>query len=218
MTYDLLAPATGYSHGVIHRLFHILASLGGFGLLTLSFLDSSPLFIPFGNDFLMIVMTANKHSLLVYYALMATAGSALGCLTVDALSRKGGEEGLERAVPPKRLNYIKKRIKKNAAWALAVASLMPPPFPFTGFVAGAAALQYPRKRLLLIVSFSRLVRFLIEGALGIFFGPRLLGVIRSPAVAYIVVAIVVVSIAGSALVILKWIKGSKVSTAAHHPH
>ena len=105
MTYGLLAPAASYPHSVIDRLFHILANLGGFGLLILSFLDSSPLFIPFGNDLLMIALTASRHQLLVYSALMVTAGSTVGCLVVDVLSRKGGEEGLERAVPRRRLNY-----------------------------------------------------------------------------------------------------------------
>ena len=40
-------------------------------------------------------------------------------------------------------------MRDNAGQALAIASLVPPPFPFTAFVMAAAALQYPRKRLLL---------------------------------------------------------------------
>src|SRR5215472_12710073 len=174
MIFTLPARVASHPQTFIPHLFYALVHLGGFGLLALSFLDSSPLFLPLGNDLLLVVLTASKHSLFVYYALMATAGSVLGCLTVDALSRRGGEKGLERIVPPRRLNYIKSRIKKNAAWALAIASLVPPPFPFTGFVAAAAASQYPRRRLVLVVFLSRLARFLIEGTLGIFFGRRLL--------------------------------------------
>ena len=198
----------------VRHVFHILAHLGGFGLLILSFVDSTPLYVPFGSDLLMVVLTANKHGLIVYYALMAAAGSTLGCLTVDAPSRKGGEKGLEKAVSPKRLNYVKKRVKKSAAWALALASLLPPPFPFTGIVAGAAALQYPRKRLLIVVFFSRLARFLIVGTLGIFFGRGVLRLVQSPVVIYVVVGLTVISISGSAFAIVNLVRRSRVATAS----
>lgn len=211
MPYGLRRALASRPPGAIHYLFHLLAHMGGFGLLTLSFVDSSPLFLPFGNDLLMIAMTANRHSLCVYYALMAAAGSVLGSLTVDAISRKGGEKGLEKIVHPRQLNYITKRIRKDAAWALAIASLAPPPFPFTGFVAGAAALQYPRKRLLLVVGGGRFARFIVEGALGIFFGRGLLRLARSPLVVYPVVALVVISVAASALAIVGLIRHARAS-------
>lgn len=211
MIFTLPARVASRPQTLIHHLFYMLFHLGGFGLLALSFLDSSPLFMPLGNDLLLVALTASKHSLFVYYALMATAGSVLGCLTVDALSRKGGEKGLERILSPKRLNYIKRRIKKNAAWALVIASLVPPPFPFTGFVAAAAAFQYPRRRLVLVVFLSRLARFLIEGALGIIFGRRLLRLAYSPVVIYPVAALIVVSIALSAIAILRWARPGKTS-------
>ncbi len=214
LTESLPSRVTRHSQSIVHHLFHVLAHLGGFGLLILSFVDSSPVFIPFGNDLLMIAMAARRHDLVVYYALMSAVGSVLGCLTVDALSRKGGEKGLERHLSRKRLDYVKKRIKKNAAWALVIASLLPPPFPFTGFVAGAAALQYPRNRLLSAVFVSRFARFLIEGALGIFIGRRIFGLVRSPVVIYSVVALIVISIAGTALVIVSWVKRSGMVGAA----
>jgi len=194
---------------VVRHIFHVLAHLGGFGLLILSFVDSTPLYVPFGNDLLMVVLTANRHGLIAYYALMAAAGSALGCLTVDAPSRKGGEKGLEKALSARRLNYVKKRVKKSAAWALALGCVLPPPFPFTGIVAGAAALQYPRKRLVVVVFFSRLARFLIVGTLGIFFGRGVLRLVRSPVVIYVVVGLMVVSIAGSAFAIVNLIRRSR---------
>jgi len=75
----------------------------------------------------------------------------------------GGEKGLERTLGHKRTEYVKKRVKKSAGWALALASLMPPPFPFSPFVAGAAAFQYPRKKLLSVIAASRFVRFSIDG-------------------------------------------------------
>jgi membrane protein YqaA with SNARE-associated domain len=186
------------SHGLVHHLYVLLAHLGGFGLLILSLLDSSPLSVPLGNDLLMIAMTANRHSRFVYYAAMATLGSVLGCLTVDMLSRKNGEKGFEKTVGRRRFEYIKRRVKNNALWTLAVAALLPPPFPFTAVVAGTAAFQYPRRKVLLILSFSRFARFVIEGALAIFFGRRLLRLVRSPIMEYLVAVLIVFSIAASA--------------------
>ena len=185
---------------VIRHLVRTFARFGGPGVLALSALDSSPLFIPFGNDLLFIALAARKHEMMVYYALMAAIGSVLGCLVDDALSRKGGEKGLEKRLSAKRFASIKKYTKKSAAWALGVACLMPPPFPFTAFVAGAAALQYPRKKLLLVVGAARLGRFLIEGLFAIYVGRRLvLRFVGSPSIGYVVAGLVVVSFAGSIL-------------------
>ena len=185
---------------IIREVVRTFAHFGGPGVLALSALDSSPLFIPFGNDLLFIAMASRKREMMVYYALMATIGSVLGCLADDAISRKGGEKGLEKRLSPRRFASIKKYTKKGAAWALGVACLMPPPFPFTAFVAGAAALQYPRKKLLLVVSLTRLARFLIEGLLAIYVGRRLvLRFVRSPAIGYVVAGLIIVSITGSVL-------------------
>jgi hypothetical protein len=108
-------------------------------------------------------------------------------------------------------------VKKSAGWALAVASLMPPPFPFTPFVAAAAALQYPRKKLLTVIAVARFARFSIDGALAVVFGTRILRWAQSPTFIYGVVALVVISIAASAISIVSWIRRSrKISGDAQH--
>jgi membrane protein YqaA with SNARE-associated domain len=195
--------------GVARHLFTVFRHMGGFGLLTLGILDSSILFLPFGNDLLMIALTASKHGMLPFYASMATAGSLLGCLFTDVIGRKGGEQGLEKRVPRKRLEYVKKKVKRSAGWALALASLLPPPFPFTPFVIAASALQYPRRKLLTIIAVSRFSRFTIDGLLAILFGKRILRLAESPVLYYAITALVVVSIVGSVLSVISWVKGSK---------
>jgi membrane protein YqaA with SNARE-associated domain len=186
-----------------------LYALGGIGLLIMGVLDSSFLFMPLGNDLLVIALTARHEARMPYYAAMATAGSVLGVLLIDIISRKGGEKGLEGRVPEHRLEYLKQRIRRRAGWAISFAALMPPPFPFTPFIVVAAALQYPRRRLLAVVAASRLVRFSVAGALAIVFGRRILQMAESPALQYGVVALVLVSVAGSAFSIYSWIKRSK---------
>jgi len=201
---------------IAEHLFLIFAHLGGLGLLLLGVLDSSfLLFVPFGNDVLVIAMSARKHHLMLYYASMAAAGSLLGCALTDALARKGGEKGLENHMPGKRLDYVKKQVKKNAAWALAFAALMPPPFPFTGFVAAAAALQYPRRKLLATVGAGRLARFSIEGTLAIMMGRRLLRLARTRTFEDAVVLLMALSIVGSMVSVYAWVKRSRTSRGRH---
>jgi len=182
-------------------------------LLTLSFIDSSPLFFPFGNDIFMIAITARHHRLLVYFAAMAAAGSVLGTLTVDMLSREGGEKAFEKTVSPNRFNYIKNRVTKRAEWALILAALMPPPFPYTGFVAGAAAFQYPRKKLLTVVFFTRFARFLIDGVLAIVFGRRILQLAQSRVFDVGMIVLMVLCVGVSIFAIVELVKNSRRATA-----
>ena len=190
----------------VRHLYLIIFHLGGFGLIVVGILDSSFLVMPLGNDLLVVAMTARKHALLPYYASMAAAGSVLGCVLLDYVSRAGGEKGLEKHVPRRRLEYVRKRVKKNAAWALAFASLMPPPFPFTPFVAAAAALEYPRKKMLTVIGFSRLARFSIEGVLAIIIGERILRLARARSFEYVIAGLIFLSIGASVFSVYSWFK------------
>jgi hypothetical protein len=58
---------------IIRHLARTFAHLGGPGVLALSALDSSPLFIPFGNDLLFIAISAGRHQMMLYYALMGSS-------------------------------------------------------------------------------------------------------------------------------------------------
>jgi len=182
----------------ILQLAAFFSSLGGFGLLFLGILDSSFLFLPLGVDLLMVALTAAHHERMLYYAAMTAAGSLIGCFTTDWVSRKGGEAGLEGRISPRRLKYIQRRVEKSAAVALAFSSMAPPGFPFTPVVIVAAALQYPRIRLLTIVACFRFLRFAVEGLLAIRFGPRILKVAELPVVQGTIFAVVAISVLGSA--------------------
>ena len=196
------------------ELFVFFVHLGGLGQLILGVLDSSFLFMPLGNDLLMVVLSVRNHGSMIYYAAMATIGSVLGCLVTDLLVRKHGEDGLKKYMSGRRLGYVKKKVTGSAAWALTMASLMPPPFPFTPFVAAAAALQYPRKKLLTVIAVTRMIRFTATGFLAILFGHRILQWGRSPYVQYGVIALIVICVVGSVISVVGWIKRSKSKIAA----
>ena len=184
---------------------------GGIGLLVLGILDSSFLFAPLGNDLLVVAMSARYHSVerMIYYAAMSTAGSVLGCLLVDVVMRTAGEKGLERHLPKARLNYVKQKVQRNAAWALILASIAPPPFPFTPFIMAAAALQYPRERMMAVVGAARMVRFTLLGVLALRFGRRILLWADNAVVQDILVGLIVVCTVGSVVSVIGWIKRSR---------
>jgi membrane protein YqaA with SNARE-associated domain len=184
---------------------------GGFGLLVLGILDSSFLFAPLGNDLLVVAMTARHRSipLMLYYAAMSTVGSVLGCLLVDLVFRKAGEKGLEKHLSRRRLEYVKRKVTGNAAWALVIASIAPPPFPFTPFVMAAAALQYPRRRMLGVTAASRMVRFTVLGTLSLLYGKRILKWAESDVIQWMLIGLVVVCVAGSIASVAGWIRRSR---------
>jgi membrane protein YqaA with SNARE-associated domain len=197
-------------------LFAFVVKLGGPGLLLLGILDSSFLFAPWGNDLLVVAMTVRQPHVatMLYYAAMSTIGSVLGCLLIDVTLRPLGAKGLEKHLPARRLKRVESKVRENAGQALAIASLVPPPFPFTAFVMAAAAMQYSRKRLLLVVGASRLVRFTIVGFLALRFGERILRWLKNPIVQGFLIGLIIFCIAGSVVSVYGWIRRSKKSPAA----
>lgn len=196
-------------HEIVSNILSFASRLGGPGLFALSLLDASFMFIPFGPDLLLVAMVGREHMMAPIYALLATVGSVAGCAIIDTLSRKEGEKGLERLLSRRQVRSVTKRVKKSAPWALSIASVMPPPFPFTPIIIAASALQYPRKKLLTIVGIARLARYSIEALLGIYFGRELVEISRSKGVELIIVCLIAVSLAGSIVTSFKWIRKRK---------
>jgi membrane protein YqaA with SNARE-associated domain len=188
---------------IIHTIARALFHAGGLGLLTLGVFDSSPLVLPFGNDLLVLALSARYHQRVLYYVAMATAGSLIGCFMTDWISRKS-ESGQKKFVSGKQLDYIRKQVEKRAGWTLVAASLMPPPFPFTAFVAAAAAFRYPRIKLLSFVGVGRFLRFGIEGALAIHYGRWIIKQAASPLLEHVMIALIVISISASAFSLYRW--------------
>ncbi len=156
-----------------------------------------------GNDLLVLALCARYHDRVLYYVVMATAGSLIGCFVTDWISRKS-ERGQKKYVSRRHLDYIRLLVEKHAGWALVVASIMPPPFPFTAIVAAAAAFRYPRNKLLGAVGIGRFVRFSIEAALAVHYGRWIIRQVEAPWLDHLMIALVVISIAGSAFAVYEW--------------
>jgi membrane protein YqaA with SNARE-associated domain len=194
--------------GWILRFFR---RLGLFGLFLLSALDSSFLVLPFGNDLLLIALvSSNRNSLIwIAYAVVSAIGSVVGVFVVDLIMRKAGEKGLERFVSERRVEKLKAKLENKAGITVFIATLIPPPFPFTPAVMTASALQTPRGTLLAAVFFGRLIRFGAEAVLALYFGRQVIAFINSDVVSYIVYGLMGIAAVLSTLSILKWVRRNR---------
>ena len=200
-------------HAFFRQMFLHLVQMGALGPLLLGILDSSFLFVPFGNDFLLVVLTSRDRDHLPLYVLSASLGSTLGVLLLDLVCRKGGQEGLKRMMRGRRFEYLKAKMAKQSTLALAVACVAPPPFPFTLVVAAASAFQYPRSRLLAVVFISRVARFTLLGLLALWLGRHILRIIRSEEFTWFMVGFSVFCLVGSAIQVFRWVQRSRLATA-----
>ena len=194
--------------GWILRFFR---RLGIFGLLLLSALDSSFLVLPFGNDLLLVALVSSNRNSLVWiaYVLVSAIGSVIGVFVVDLIMRKAGEKGLERFVSQRRIERLKSKLENKAGITVFIATLIPPPFPFTPAVMTASALQTPRGKLLSAVFFGRLLRFGVEAVLALYFGRQVIAFINSDVVSYIVYGMIGIGVVLSTLSLLKWLHRNK---------
>jgi uncharacterized membrane protein YdjX (TVP38/TMEM64 family) len=159
---------------------------------------------------MVVAMTSRHHRLgeMLYYSAMSAVGSVLGCLLVDVIFRRAGEKGLEKHLSPNRLAYVRKKVEQDAGWALALASIAPPPFPFTPFIMAAAALQYPRHRMVWVVGAARMFRFTVLGILAYFLGRRILRWFANSVVQDFLIGITILAVVGSVVSVYGWIKRS----------
>lgn len=189
-------------------IWRFFRRLGIFGLFLMGVLDSSFLILPFGNDLLLIAFISSDREgpMWIAYVLVSAIGSVLGVLIIDLLMRKAGEKGLERFVSQRRIEELKSKIQNKAGITIFLATLIPPPFPFTPAVMTASALQIPRKKLLGAVFLGRLVRFTVEGVLALYFGRKLISYINSDVLAYFVYGLIVIAIVASTWSLVRWLK------------
>jgi len=192
-------------------ILRVFRRMGVFGLFLLSALDSSFLVLPFGNDLLLIALVSSNRDSLVWiaYVIVSAIGSVVGVFVVDLIMRKAGEKGLERFVSERKVEKLKSKLENKAGITVFIATLIPPPFPFTPAVMTASALQTPRGKLLSAVFFGRLLRFGAEAVLALYFGRQVIAFINSDVVSYVVYGIIAIGVVLSTLSVLKWVKRNK---------
>jgi len=151
------------------RLGQFLALYGGWGLLGISFLDSSVVPLPGLNDLLLLHLSGQHPERAIFYGLGATTGSVLGCYVMFGLAR-GGARFLWRGQRSASLARAHQWLEKNEFATLLVASLLPPPAPFKAFLLAAGALRVNAWRFGLALIVGRSLRFGTEAFLGARYG------------------------------------------------
>ena len=193
----------------LRLLLHIIFRLNYLGPFVMGVMDSSFLLLPLGNDLVVISLVVRHHNGYLWYVLAAVCGAVTGTLLLDLVARRIGETGVQRVTGKRRFEYLKRKIGEKGGFAVAVACLSPPPFPYTAVVATVCALGYPRKKLLAIVAGARAVRFLILGALAIRYGRMILRIANSAPFRWTMFFFVGVCVVGSVFSLLTWFKKGK---------
>jgi membrane protein DedA with SNARE-associated domain len=182
------------------------------GVFILAALDSTLFFsLPFGIDFVVIIVAARLQALAWLVPVLATAGSVAGAALTFWMGAKIGEKGLDRYVPSKRLDRIRAKIRDSGAVALAVLDLIPPPFPFTPFVLAAGALDVRARLFFATLVACRMIRFGGETILAARYGRSSVRWLDSDIFHDIVTVSIVIAMALTALSIVRLVRSAKTS-------
>jgi membrane protein YqaA with SNARE-associated domain len=184
--------------GFVTWLQGFAAAIGGPGLFIIAFIDSSFLPLPEINDLLVISAVMQHPYRLVYYALMATAGSLAGCLAVYAVGRRGGEALVRSRFSSGRVASSMQLFQRYGVLAILVPSLLPPPAPFKIFVLLAGVSRVPVWKFSLALAIGRGARFLAIGLLAARYGQQTVDFLHAHqrTAGYIVVGLVAAGAAG----------------------
>src|SRR5690349_21635242 len=184
------------------------------GAFILGALDSSLFFfVPFGNDAVVVYLSARNKSLFWLYPLLVTAGSVVGAAVTYLIGAKIGDKGLAKFVPERRLERLRKRVNEIGALALGLSAALPPPFPLTAFVLTSGALKVGLARFLAVFAAARVIRFGIEALLARRYGTAVLRMLDSPTVKTIVFVLVIASILGTVITIAQLWRSTRRSPA-----
>ena len=149
----------------IAKLGQILALYGGWGLLGISFLDSSFVPLPGLNDLVLIHLSAQNPARAAFYASASTLGSVAGSYVMYFLAR-GGAKLLEKRQASPVVQRARAWLERNDFASLLVASLLPPPSPYKFFLLAAGALRINALRFGTALMVGRGLRFAAAAYLG----------------------------------------------------
>jgi membrane protein YqaA with SNARE-associated domain len=163
----VLAPRPKHS-----PLFHLVLSLGLFGLFFVAIVDSSfvPLPIPGITDIMLILMAARHTANWLVLILISSTGSAIGGYLSYQVGQRGGMAFLEKRVPPRIFHLVRDWMERHAILSVALPAILPPPMPLSPFVLAAGALNMSRNKFLAAFIISRTARHAIAVGLGLYYG------------------------------------------------
>ena len=172
-------------------------TLGGPGLFLIALLDSSFLSFPEVVDILMMGLVTKHKERMLYYAIMPTLGSVMGCFALYLVARKAGEPLLRKRFRERHVDRVMTVFQKYGLLAVALPSIMPPPVPFKAFIIAAGVARVPPLRFLFAVTLGRGVRFFGEALLAVWYGDRAAQFLRDHA-GIVLIVLTLTIVAGAA--------------------
>ena len=128
-------------------------------MFVLALVDSAGVPLPAGVDALVIALAAVNPALAIMSAGLATAGSALGCLILFYIGRKGGERYLNAHTQGGKARRLRAWFQRYGLATVFVSALSPIPLPTKVFVLSAGALGVRPILFLLVVLAARIPRY-----------------------------------------------------------
>ena len=125
------------------------------------------------------------------YALLAALGSTLGGLVPFYLGRAGGELFLLKRINRARFEALRNQFEKQEFLAVMVPSLLPPPTTWKLFVFGAGVFEMRTLNFMLAVFIGRIIRFGVETALVVKYGPQIVTVVADLAKRHLLLTLAV---------------------------
>jgi membrane protein YqaA with SNARE-associated domain len=158
-----------------------LIGFGALGIFLIALMDAAFIPMPGGPDVVVISLSIYKPALMPLYVLAAMLGSTIGSLILYFIAWKGGEAALKKFSAEKRAK-VQKAIDEYDIWALLLAAVMPPPFPFKLFVLSAGAFRMKLWRFVLAMILGRGFRFVLEGVLAVRYGEQATEILKQHSV------------------------------------
>ncbi|MFB3924228.1 MAG: YqaA family protein [Terriglobia bacterium] len=176
------------------KLGQALALYGGWGLLGISFLDSTFVPLPGLNDVLLIHLSSQHPERAMLYALASTLGSIAGAYVIYGLARGGGRFVWRRKSSAS-LARAHEWLERNEFASILVASMLPPPAPFKAFLVAAGVLRVNAVMFGVALLVGRGVRFGAAAFLGARYGAQAEAYLKENFVwvSLVVVAVVIVA-------------------------
>jgi len=159
---EILAWVKGFVFGITNQVMVMPVYWALPVMIVVGAADSSLLSLPEINDIITITRIAKNPGEVWYFPIFPAIGSALGCMLLYEVARRG-HDSITKRFHPESIRRVELIYRHWGFFALAIPALLPPPLPFKIFVATAGALCYPRARFAAVVLVARTVRYYFWG-------------------------------------------------------
>lgn len=163
--------------GAMKSLQAVLSGFGALGVFAIALLDAAFIPLPGGPDVVVMLLAHQNNAMAPLYVIAAVAGSTIGSLFLYFIARKGGQAALKKFSAEKRAS-VEDLINRYDIWALLLAAVLPPPFPFKIFVLSAGAFRMRLWRFITAMVIGRGVRFILEGWMAVQYGEQATGIFK----------------------------------------